>query len=129
MHQAFGVQAQFRADAQKMIVIDEVQDLIGETEQDAIELATALAKEISAGVLEVETKGRDIIVRVKEHGSFPSGSDSLSENFKPVLRIIQDVRTETEGQIFEDTVCSNCQPAFLEAALRLQAPVTGSFVR
>jgi len=47
----------------------------------------------------VETKGRDIIVRVKEHGSFPSGSDMLSENFKPVLRIIRDVLTETDGQI------------------------------
>jgi chemotaxis protein MotB len=88
-----------RGDAQKMIVIDDVQDLIGETEQDAIELATALAQEIAAGVLEVETSGRDIIVRVKEHGSFPSGSDALSENFKPVLKIIQDVLRDTEGQI------------------------------
>ncbi len=88
-----------RGDAQKMIVIDDVQDLIGETEQDAIELATALAQEIAAGVLEVETSGRDIIVRVKEHGSFPSGSDALSDNFKPVLRIIQDVLRDTEGKI------------------------------
>ena len=88
-----------RGDAQKMIVIDKVQDLIGETEQDAIELATALAQEIAAGVLEIETNGRDIIVRVKEHGSFPSGSDALSENFKPVLRIIQDVLRDTDGNI------------------------------
>ena len=88
-----------RGDAQKMIVIDDVQDLIGETEQDAIELATALAQEIAAGVLEVETSGRDIIVRVKEHGSFPSGSDALSENFKPVLSIIREVLQDTEGQI------------------------------
>ena len=83
-----------------MIVIDEVQDLIGETEQDAIELATALAKEICrrcAG--EWKPSGRDIIVRVKEHGSFPSGSDMLSENFKPVLQDHSGCAPETDGQI------------------------------
>ena len=86
-------------DAQKMIIVDKVQDLVGETEQDAIDLATALSKEIAAGVLEVETKGRDIIVRVKEHGSFESGSAALSSNFKPVLRIIQDTLRDIEGKI------------------------------
>jgi chemotaxis protein MotB len=91
-----------RGDSQKKIMIDKVQDLIGETEQDAIDLATALSKEIAAGVLEVETSGRDIIVRVKEHGSFESGSDALSDNFKPVLRIIQDVLRETDGTIQVD---------------------------
>lgn len=86
-------------DAQKMIVVDKVKDLVGETEQDAIDLATALSKEIAAGVLEVETRGRNIIVRVKEHGSFESGSASLTTDFTPVLRIIQDVLRETDGQI------------------------------
>jgi len=86
-------------DAQKMVVVDKVKDLVGETEEDAIKLATALSKEIAAGVLEVETVGRRIIVRVKEHGSFQSGSDALSSNFKPVLRIIEDVLRETDGQI------------------------------
>ena len=65
----------------------------------AIKLATALSKEIAAGVLEVETVGRQITVRVKEHGRFPSGSADLSANFKPVLRIIQDVLRKTDGRI------------------------------
>jgi chemotaxis protein MotB len=86
-------------DAQKLVVVDKIKDLIGDTEDDAIELATALSKEIAAGVLEVETAGRRIIVRVKDHGSFESGSDALSGNFKPVLRIIADVLAETEGDI------------------------------
>ncbi len=88
-----------RGDAQKMVVVDKVRDLVGETEQDAIDLATALAKEIAAGVLEVETRGRKIIVRVKEHGSFESGRADLSPDFRPVLRIIQDVLKKTEGRI------------------------------
>jgi chemotaxis protein MotB len=86
-------------DAQKLVVIDKVKDLVGDTEDEAIKLATALSEEIAAGVLEVETAGRRIIVRVKEHGSFESGSDALSGNFKPVLRIIEDVLLGTEGQI------------------------------
>lgn len=86
-------------DAQRMIVVDKVRDLIGETEEDAIELATALAKEIAAGVLEVETRGRQIIVRIKEHGTFESGRADLTPNFRPVLRIMQDVLESTDGRI------------------------------
>lgn len=86
-------------DAQRMIVVDKVRDLVGETEEDAIELATALAKEIAAGVLEVETRGRQIIVRVKEHGTFRSGQADLTPNFRPVLRIMQDVLKKTDGRI------------------------------
>jgi chemotaxis protein MotB len=86
-------------DAQKMVVVDKVQDLVGETEQDAIDLATALSKEIAAGVLEVETRGRRIIVRLKEHGTFESGRADLTPNFVPVLRIIQDVLKKTDGRI------------------------------
>ncbi len=86
-------------DAQKMIIVDKVADLVGETEQDAIDLATALAKEIAAGVLEVETEGRKIIIRVKEHGSFGSGSADITNDFKPVLKIIRGVLKDTPGKI------------------------------
>ena len=73
--------------------------LVGETEHDAVTLATALSKEIAAGVLEVETNGRRIVLRVKEHGSFASGSASLTKDFKPVLKIIRGVLKDTKGQI------------------------------
>lgn len=86
-------------DAQKMVVVDKVRDLVGETEEDAIDLATALSKEIAAGVLEVETRGRRIIVRIKEHGTFESGRADLTPNFYPVLRIMQDVLRKTDGRI------------------------------
>lgn len=89
-----------RGDAQKASVIDTVAELIGETEQDAIDLANVLAKEIAAGVLELETRGRRIIVRIKEHGSFPSGSDRITRNFQPVLKIMRATLKETEGHIF-----------------------------
>ncbi|MCR9261850.1 MAG: flagellar motor protein MotB [Pseudomonadaceae bacterium] len=86
-------------DAEQMVVVDKIQDLVGETEQEAIDLATALSKEIAAGVLEIETAGRRIILRIKEHGSFPSGTAELSANFKPVLKIIRQQLRDMDGRI------------------------------
>ena len=86
-------------DAQQMVIVDKVRDLVGETEQDAIDLAQALSKEIAAGVLEVETAGRRITVRIKEHGNFGSGSDRLSSNIKPVLKIIKEQLVDMDGKI------------------------------
>jgi chemotaxis protein MotB len=86
-------------DAQRMVVVDKIKDLVGETEEDAIDLATALAQEIAAGVLEVETAGRKITIRIKEHGSFASGSASISNEFKPVLKIIRQQLRDIDGRI------------------------------
>ncbi len=86
-------------DAQKMIVVDKVKDLVGDTEKDAIDMAQALSKEIAAGVLELETAGRRITIRIKEHGNFPSGSATLSAGFKPVLKIIRQQLRDVEGKI------------------------------
>jgi chemotaxis protein MotB len=94
------VQREAQRSAAEHAIVDKVAGLVGQTERDAITLATALAKEIAAGVLEVETNGRKIVLRVKEHGSFPSGSASLTSDFKPVLKIVRGVLKETKGQIY-----------------------------
>ncbi|MEM9623650.1 MAG: flagellar motor protein MotB [Pseudomonadota bacterium] len=86
-------------DAQKMIVVDKIKDLVGDTEKDAIDMAQALSKEIAAGVLELETAGRRITIRIKEHGNFGSGSAELSSAFKPVLKIIRQQLRDVEGKI------------------------------
>lgn len=86
-------------DAEKMVIVDDIQDLVGETEQDAIDMATALSEEIAEGVLEIETKGRQITIRIKEYGTFDSGTADMSANFKPILKIIQDQLKTTEGRI------------------------------
>jgi len=91
--------AQLQRSAAEQGVVDKVAALIAQTERDAVTLAAALSKEIAAGVLEVETNGRKIILRVREHGSFPSGSASLTNDFKPVLKIIRGVLKDTTGQI------------------------------
>lgn len=86
-----------KGDAQRKIIVDKIEDLVGETEQEATKIATALSKEIKEGIVEVETSGRKITVRIKEHGTFPSGSADLTPNFKPVLKIIRQSLENTEG--------------------------------
>ena len=76
-------------DARKKEILEKIQGLVGETEKEAVKIATALSKEVKEGIIEVETSGRKITVRIKEHGTFPSGSADLTPNFKPVLKIIR----------------------------------------
>ncbi len=63
-------------------IVDSVATLVGETERDAVMLATALSKEIAAGVLEVETNGRRIVLRVKEHGTLCVRLGIANEGFQ-----------------------------------------------
>ena len=84
-------------DTKKQTFFDKIEELVRQTEQDAKRIATDLSKEIKAGIIEVETSGRKITVRIKEHGTFPSGSADLTPNFKPVLKIIRQALEDTEG--------------------------------
>jgi chemotaxis protein MotB len=83
----------------KTEIADKLKDLIAETEADAIELAEALTEQIAAGEVEVETKGRQIIIRIREKGSFRSGSADLQDDYIPVLREVRDVLVSKEGQV------------------------------
>jgi len=88
-----------RGDAVKLVIMNKLKELIGETEQDALTIAGALSKEISEGMLEVETEGRKITIRVREKGSFRSGSATLNEDFLPTLAVIKQVVSGTPGVI------------------------------
>ena len=84
-------------DDRKKEILEKIQGLVRETEQEAVKIATALSKEVKEGIIEVETSGRKITVRIKEHGTFLSGSADLTPNFKPVLKIIRQALEDTEG--------------------------------
>jgi chemotaxis protein MotB len=83
----------------KDLIITKLKGLIKETEDDARELAKALKKEISSGKVDVETRGRRIIIRVREQGSFPSGSAELRRQFVPVMASIRTVLKKVEGKV------------------------------
>ena len=70
-----------------------------EAEQDAVEFAAALKQEIGEGSVEVETDGKQIIIRVKEQGSFSSGSAELKFAYIPVIAKIRDVLLTVPGKV------------------------------
>lgn len=80
-------------------VIEQISAMIEETQQDARDLAGALQDQISRGEVEVETQGRQIIVRIREKGSFQSGSAELAGNYLPLLKEMRDVLATKEGAI------------------------------
>ena len=62
-------------------------------------LADTLEKELKRGLLEIETVKDEIVLRIREKGSFPSGSAKLQKSFYPVLRKIGKALNEVEGRI------------------------------
>jgi len=68
-----------------------------QTEKAAMDVAQALSKEIKAGQVEVETNGAKIVIRIKEDGSFASGSARLRPVFIPIMARIRDVLRGIKG--------------------------------
>jgi chemotaxis protein MotB len=87
------------ADAAKQALIAQVKAITAKTENDAVDIAAKLEKEIRSNMIEVETKGRRIIIRVQEKGSFASGSADLQPAFIPVLDKLRAAIKNISGPI------------------------------
>jgi len=95
-----------RAKEGESTVLDKVQGIEQMLEQmkeaakrDAIEFAQVLSQEIGDGAVEVETDGTKVIIRVKEKGSFDSGSAELKYGYIPVIAKIRDVLLNVTGRV------------------------------
>ncbi|BFM50959.1 flagellar motor protein MotB [Marinomonas sp. THO17] len=77
----------------------EREQKIQETEGDAQQIASVLREEISKGTVEIETKEETITIRIKDQGSFDSGSAELNYDFIPVIDLIRDVLVGIQGTI------------------------------
>lgn len=62
-------------------------------------LSIALEEEIDEGLLEVETMDEGVLVRVREQGSFPSGTSDMSGAFLPVLEKIAGALVSGESRL------------------------------
>lgn len=76
-----------------------LEELLSKTEEDAYELAEALSDQIEAGQVEIETRGRLIIIRIREKGSFISGSAQLSADYRDVMGEVKAVLALKGGKI------------------------------
>ncbi len=70
-----------------------------QTEADAAVLTELLEEEINEGKIDVETDGPTIIIKIRERGSFTSGSATLDPGFLPTLDTIGTALGEISGEI------------------------------
>ena len=62
-------------------------------------LKKELRDEIKKGSVEVEGDDRRTVIRIREKGSFPSGSDKLRPGFEPAIRKISAALIDLKGRI------------------------------
>lgn len=66
---------------------------------DKENLTKALKSEIDAGLIELAQDGDRIVIRIKEKGVFPSGSNRLEPSFEPIMRRLANTLAGTNGTI------------------------------
>jgi len=62
-------------------------------------IAQQMQQEIIDGAIELESLGQQIIIRIRENGSFPSGSAYLQDQFKPIIQKVGRVLNDVPGEI------------------------------
>lgn len=62
-------------------------------------IAVQLEQQIQDGAIELESLGQQIIIRIREKGSFPSGSAFLQPNFWPIIHEIGELLNSVPGEI------------------------------
>jgi len=83
----------------KAKIKEKLEELMAQTLADAYEISEALSEQISAGEIDVIAKGREIIIRIREKGSFKSASSELAEDFYDVLEEIRAVLAVKIGKV------------------------------
>jgi len=58
-----------------------------------------LENEIKAGTIELEQHGQQIIIRIREQGSFPEGSAFLQPQFRPIIQQVAEALKDIPGEI------------------------------
>ncbi|MBU1618357.1 MAG: flagellar motor protein MotB [Gammaproteobacteria bacterium] len=80
-------------------VPSEAVELQEQTNELLKKIAEQLEKQIMDGAIELESLGQQIIIRIRENGSFPSGSSFLQPRFKPIIQNIGALLKDVPGEI------------------------------
>ena len=115
--------------------LDEMMQLVRDTEIDADMLRKLLRAEIEAGQIDVESEERTILIRIREKGSFTSGSAYLNNDFVKVIDKIGSAIGQIEGRVFVEghtdsiPINSFAYPSNWDLAVSRAASVTRRLVR
>ncbi|MEY4588963.1 MAG: hypothetical protein RL497_1039 [Pseudomonadota bacterium] len=80
-------------------LLEKLNQTLAQTQADAQQLAEQLHQQMERGELEIETDGQNIIVRLREQGSFESGSADLNPQARATLATIETTLYNKQGRI------------------------------
>ena len=99
-----GGQSQSTADQLSAQAMQKAKDDLEQAQQEQVndlvkKIAEQLEQQIQDGAIELESLGQQVIIRIRENGSFPSGSAFLQSQFKPIIREIGELLKTVPGEI------------------------------
>jgi chemotaxis protein MotB len=99
-----GGQSQNTEDALSQQALDQAKQDMEEAAQEQVnelvkKIAEQLEQQIQDGAIELESLGQQVIIRIRENGSFPSGSAFLQPKFRPIMYEIGELLNTVPGEI------------------------------
>jgi chemotaxis protein MotB len=99
-----GGQSQNTEDALSQQALDQAKQDMEEAAQEQVnelvkKIAEQLEQQIQDGAIELESLGQQVIIRIRENGSFPSGSAFLQPKFRPIIHEIGELLKTVPGEI------------------------------
>ncbi len=99
-----GGQSQSTADQKSAQAAQKAKDELEQAQQEQVnelvkKIAKQLEQQIQDGAIELESLGQQVVIRIRENGSFPSGSAFLQPQFKPIIRDIGELLNTVPGEI------------------------------
>ena len=83
----------------KQIAKEIYQAALRRMEEEAKKISQILKEEIDSGIVEVEWTDREIIIRIRERGTFSSGDDKIDKGFSKLLKKIALALKSVQGNI------------------------------
>jgi len=101
---ARGGQSQNTEDALSAEALQQAKEQMEKAAQEQVnelvkKIAEQLEQQIQDGAVELESLGQQITIRIRENGSFSSGSAFLQPQFKPIIRKIGELLNTVPGEI------------------------------
>ena len=99
-----GGQSQNTEDELSQQALDQAKQDMEEAAQEQVnelvkKIAEQLEQQIQDGAIELESLGQQVIIRIRENGSFPSGSAFLQPKFRPIIHEIGELLKTVPGEI------------------------------
>ncbi|WP_286234734.1 flagellar motor protein MotB [Thalassotalea sediminis] len=99
-----GGQSQSTADEMSAQARQKASDELEQASQEQVnelvkKIAEQLEQQIQDGAIELEQLGQQIIIRIRENGSFPSGSAFLQPKFRPIIQEVGELLNTVPGEI------------------------------